>query len=136
MCGDYMCVFHYVIEDFDFFLKGNYIDFFVFAFVHMNDLNGLYFFSCKTKIGSLGGIEFSLLILVILLYFLIYRFFVTLVYFQKGGILSFLLLVVLVLVLILMNFISFRCFKCMRCTCAALWRLYYRFGIFSCGWKE
>jgi hypothetical protein len=50
-----MCVFHYVIEDFDFFLKGKYIDFFVFAFVHMNDLNGLYFFSCKTKIGSLVG---------------------------------------------------------------------------------
>lgn len=55
VCVEIICVFHYVIEDFDFFLKGKYIDFFVFALVHMNDFNGLYFFSCKTKIGSLGG---------------------------------------------------------------------------------
>jgi hypothetical protein len=44
-----ICAFHYVIEDFDFFLKGKCIDFFVFVVVHMNDLNGLYFFHVKQR---------------------------------------------------------------------------------------
>jgi len=32
---------------FDFFLKEKYIDFFIFVFVQMIDLNGLYFFHIK-----------------------------------------------------------------------------------------